>query len=203
MTTKKKAAAPKPSQPYSVRLLTAWKSVGEKAVTKRYASLKPVFDEPGAWEALNAAVDAGSFPLAGAWYLGTTVCDQLLPRFAPGLLAALPEGCDSLLYNYSVVSVLAARALRIDPHALDALVDSPREMIRRVVELCHAEAGVRAGGASAETRAPRARDVRRRLARPRARGLGRRRHARRVPRGGPPRRARRDLRARLRPRVQR
>lgn len=153
MTTKKKAAAPKPSLPYNARLIASWKAVGEKAVASRYASLKPVFDKPGTWEALNAAVDAGSFPLAGAWYLGAMVCDQLLPRFASGLLAALPEGCDSLLYNYSVVSVLAARALRAEPHALDALVDSPREMIRRVVELCHAEAGVREGGASPETRA--------------------------------------------------
>lgn len=155
----KKKAAPPLSPTPNARLIASWKSVGEKAVASRYASLKPVFDKPGTWEALNAAVEAGSFPLAGAWYLGATVCDQLQPRFASGLLAALPEGCDSLLYNYSVASVLAARALRLDPHALDALVDSPREMIRKVVELCHAEAGIRADGASPETRARLAREM--------------------------------------------
>ncbi len=152
MKTKKKAAAPKPSQPYDRKLITAWKNIGEKAVTKRYAPLKPVIDQPGAREALDAAIDAGSFPLAAAWHIGAFVCDQLHPRHIASLFAALPESCTSILYNYANVSVVAARALRADPHALDAHVDSPSEMVRRLVELCLADANVLPAGASPETR---------------------------------------------------
>ena len=149
----KKPAAPKPVLPYDRKLLTAWKNVGEKAAAKRYASLQPVSGQPGVWEALAATFEAGKMPPVAVWYLGHTVADHVPPRFACDVLTAVPEHYTSTFGNYAIVGLMLARALHADPHALDAASDSASPAVRALVEVARAEATLREGGASAETRA--------------------------------------------------
>jgi hypothetical protein len=153
----RKTAAPKPALPYDRKLLTAWKNIGEKAAAKRYASLSPVLHQPGVWEALAATFEAGKMPPAAVWNLEVAVADHVPPRFAAEVLLALPEGHTSPLASYTTAAPMLARALREDPRALDVAAASDSAAVRTLVELAHAEAGLREGGASPQTRAELAR----------------------------------------------
>jgi hypothetical protein len=147
----KKPAASTPALPYDRKLVTAWKNIGEKAATKRYASLRDVHQQPGVWEALAATIDAGKFAPAAIWYLGDFVADRMPPRFVVDVLRARPENYTSLVGNYTILAVALARCLRDDPHALDALADDPA--VGALVEVARGEASGLSDGASAATRA--------------------------------------------------
>ncbi len=145
--------APKPALTYDRKLVTAWKNVGEKAATKGYASLAKVMNQPGTWDALAAAFDAGKMPPASIWRLGEYVADHVPPRYALDVMTSIPEVYTSLFGTYGIAAVLLATALRADPHALDALRDHASETVRDLVEVARAEAGILPEGLSTRVRA--------------------------------------------------
>ncbi|MFO0624082.1 MAG: hypothetical protein U0325_00580 [Polyangiales bacterium] len=146
----KKPAAQAP--PYDRKLVTAWKNVGQKAAEKGYASVAKVLYEPETWRALEAAIDAGSFPLEAAHALGWTVCDHLPTRLFAPLVSTAPPRPGARLQVYESLAVLGARALRADPAALAAWRDPGDPALRDAVAMCLAEAGV-TGPVDAELRA--------------------------------------------------
>ena len=113
----RKSAAQAPL-PYDRKLVTAWKNVGQKAAEKGYASVAKVLFEPGTWLALEAAIDAGSFPLEAAHALGWTVCDHLPTRLFAPLASTAPPRPVGRLQVYESLALLGARALRANPAAL-------------------------------------------------------------------------------------
>lgn len=145
-------ATPKPALPYDRKLVTKWKSLGAKAVQTRYVSYRGVHGEPGMWEALAAAFDAGLFPPEAVWYYGEHVGDHVPPRAMADVLRALPASFTSLIAAWQVVATPLARLLREDPAALDA-AGGDGETQRRIVEVARAEAGLSPDGAPADTRA--------------------------------------------------
>jgi hypothetical protein len=145
-------ATSKPALPYDRKLVTKWKNIGAKVVKTRYASLRDVHGQPGVWEALAAAFDAGLFPPEAVWYLGDHVGDHIPPRASRDVLRALPASYTSPLGAWQIVATPLARLLREDPAALDD-TETFNETQRRIVEVARAEAGLCPDGPPADTRA--------------------------------------------------
>lgn len=140
MATKK--TAPKVTLPYDRKLITAWKNVGEKAAEKLTPSLAKVIHAVGTWEALAATFEAGKFPFIAVWNVEPSVADHTPTRYAAEVLATRPKHHANLLYAYTILAGLLGRALREDPHSLDSRRDHDDELVRQLVEVALAEAGV-------------------------------------------------------------
>ena len=153
-----KKPAVKAPLPYDKKLVTAWKNVGLTAAEKGYASIAKVQNEPGTWLALEAAIDAGSFPLEAAIALGWGVCNHLPTRFFKPLVSTAPPRPTHDRQAVEAHAVLGARALREDPTALAEWRDPGDEGLRDAVAMCLAEAGVKAPAAP-DLRARIAKDV--------------------------------------------
>jgi hypothetical protein len=150
------AKTPKSSAPttYDRKLITVWKNVAEKALARGYASMSKLIGQPGVWDALAAALDAGKVPPAALWRFDEQTFDRVPARHAVAVLGALPPDLTHLWHVYRLSAALVLAQVLADASALDGLRAEGPEVLRDVIDIARIAAGVDpAGGASARVRA--------------------------------------------------
>lgn len=135
-------------EPFQKKLLTAWKKIGAKALQSHHASLHDVWDQPGCWLALEAALDQELLSLEAVWYLGQTAIDALPGRFAPGLLRVVPPDQTDLWWLHSVLGLVVLRQTAEAPETMLPWLDDPR--LGGVVEIAALVSGKLPHGSGSE-----------------------------------------------------